>query len=63
MAYTAIKKMQKKNQQRFGNEAGPEQPALSDGAQDGFDLMSAALRFIHERCEELRFDRRIEAEE
>ena len=25
MAYTAIKEMQKKNQRRFGIEAGPEQ--------------------------------------
>ena len=63
MAYTAIKEMQKKNQRRFGNEAGPEQPFLSDGAQDGFDLKSAALRFIHERCENLRFDIRLAAEE
>ncbi len=63
MAYTAIEKMHKKNQQRFGSGAGPEQPALSEGAQDGFDLKAAALRFIHERCEELRFDSHIEAEE
>ena len=61
MAYTAIREMQKKNRQRFGIEAGPEQPVLSEGAQDGFDLRSAALRFIHERCECLCFDKRTEA--
>ena len=37
--------------------------ALSDGAAAGFDLKSAALRFLHERCEGLFFDRQIEEEE
>ena len=39
------------------------QPALSAGAAAGFDLKSAALRFLHERCEDLLFDRQIEEEE
>ena len=50
MAYTALKNMRSTNEQRFGNDVGPLQPALLDGAQTGFDLKSAVLRFIHESC-------------
>ena len=63
MAYSAIEKMRKKNAQIYGSDVGPMQPALSAGAATGFDLKSAALRFLHERCEDLRFDRKIEEEE
>ena len=63
MAYTALEKMRRINEKRFGRDVGPMQPGLFDGAEDGFDLKSAALRFLHERCEDLRFDRLIEAEE
>ena len=63
MAYSAIEKMRKKNEQIYGMDVGPMQPALSDGAAAGFDLKSAALRFLHERCEGLLFDRHIEEEE
>ena len=63
MAYSAIEKMRKKNEQIYGMDVGPMQPALSDGAAAGFDLKSAALRFLHERCEGLLFDRQIEEEE
>ena len=63
MAYTAIEKMRKKNEQIYGRDVGPMQPALSAGAATGFDLKSAALRFLHERCEGLFFDRQIEEEE
>lgn len=63
MAYSAIEKMRKKNEQIYGMDVGPMQPALSDGAEAGFDLKSAALRFLHERCEGLLFDRQIEEEE
>ena len=63
MAYTAIEKMRKKNEQLYGRDVGPMQPALSLGAATGFDLKSAALRFLHERCEGLLFDRQIEEEE
>ena len=48
MAYTAIEKMRKKNEQLYGRDVGPMQPALSLGAATGFDLKSAALRFLHE---------------
>ena len=61
MAYTALEKMRRINEKRFGRDVGPMQPGLFDGAEDGFDLKSAALRFLHERCEDLRFDRLIEA--
>ena len=63
MAYTALEKMRRINEDRFGCDVGPRQPWLTDGAATGFDLKSAALRFLHERCEDLRFDRLIEAEE
>ena len=63
MAYSAIEKMRKKNEQIYGKGVGPTQPALSDGAAAGFDLKSAALRFLHERCEGLLFDSHIEEDE
>ena len=63
MAYTAIEKMRRLNAERFGGDVGPMQPALYEGAVSGCDLKSAALRFIHARCENLRFDPEIEAEE
>lgn len=63
MAYSAIEKMRKKNEQIHGRDVGPMQPALSVGAAAGFDLKSAALRFLHERCEDLLFDRQIEEDE
>ena len=63
MAYSAIEKMRKKNEQIYGKDVGPTQPALLDGAAAGFDLKSAALRFLHERCEGLLFDSHIEEEE
>jgi hypothetical protein len=60
MAYTALEKMRRTNADRYGCDVGPMQPALSDGASDGYDLKSAALRFLHERCENLGFDTEIE---
>ncbi len=63
MAYTALEKMRLANLETFGKDVGPEQPALYGAAAEGCDLKSAALRFIHERCEGLRFDPAIEARE
>ena len=63
MAYTALEKMRRFNADKYGCDVGPMQPALCDGASDGYDLKSAALRFLHERCENLRFDMQIEEEE
>ena len=63
MAYSAIEKMRKKNERIYGRDVGPMQPVLSAGAATGFDLKSAALRFLHERCENLLFDRQIEEDE
>ena len=55
MSYTAMENMRHSNRSIYGDEAGPLQPYLfSEGK--GYDLKSAALRFIHERCEGLRFD-------
>ena len=63
MAYSAIEKMRKKNEQTYGRDVGPMQPQLSAGAAAGFDLKSAVLRFLHERCEGLLFDGKIKEEE
>ena len=62
MAYTALENMRQRNQRRFGADLGPVQPRLNtDGEPDG--LRSAALRFLHERCEGLLFDEETEARE
>ena len=63
MAYTALEKMRIKNQEAYGKDVGPAQPALFGGGLERTDLKSAALRFLHERCEELKFDMTIEEEE
>ena len=63
MAYTAIENMRNKNEVRFGADVGPYQPPLYQNRACLQDLKSAALRFIHERCEGLLFDPEKEAEE
>ena len=63
MAYLAFEKMRLLNNRRFGKDIGPYQPAVSDEVLTGFDLKSAVLRFLHERCEDLLFDGQIEEEE
>ena len=63
MAYTALEKMRETNRERFGKDIGPMQPPVSEGGETGMDLKSAALRFLRERCEGLRFDKRKEARE
>ncbi len=61
MAYTALERMRQYNEQRFGRDLGPFQPALYRGEGAGNDLKSAALRFLHERCEGLLFDEAVTA--
>ncbi len=56
MAYTAIETMRRRNRERFGTDVGPMQPPLYINRRGRNDLKSAALRFLHSRCEELRFD-------
>ncbi len=63
MAYTALERMRQRNRERFGKDIGPKQPALYRRAVRGNDLKSAALRFLHERCEGLRLSADREAEE
>ena len=63
MAYTALEKMRAKNRAAYGKAVGPAQPALFGGGLERTDLKSAALRFLHERCEELRFNAAIEKKE
>ena len=55
MAYTAIEAMRETNRARFGRDVGPMQPPQAKGKSEN-DLKSAALRFLHARCEGLRFD-------
>ena len=54
MAYTALQKMKKMNEQVFGKGVGPIQPARH---YDSYDrgLKAMALRFLHARCEGLGF--------
>ena len=63
MAYTAIENMRKRNEARFGSDVGPQQPPLYQNRFCQQDLKSAALRFLHERCEQLLFDPARETEE
>lgn len=63
MAYTAIEKMRWENEKRFGTDLGPRQPPLYINRRNRNDLKSAALRFLHRRCEELRFDPEKEEQE
>ncbi|MBO6061364.1 MAG: hypothetical protein J6P98_04525, partial [Clostridia bacterium] len=55
MAYTAFEDMCRINHEKYGID-GPAQPPMAPGIKDGMDLRSAALRFLRERCEGLRFD-------
>ena len=55
MAYTAFEDMCRINQKKYGVD-GPAQPPMAPGLMEGMDLRSAALRFLRERCEGLRFD-------
>ncbi|MBQ6520127.1 MAG: hypothetical protein IJI14_15545 [Anaerolineaceae bacterium] len=63
MAYTALKEMRKANQKRFRKDIGPMQPALFTNRRKRNDLKSAALRFLHNSCEGLRFDPKMEEQE
>ena len=63
MAYTALEKMRKQNRETFNKDVGPAQPTLFGGSLERMDLKSSALRFLHERCEELKFDTVIEEQE
>ena len=63
MAYTALEKMRRDNLAAYGKDVGPAQPALFGGGLERTDLKSAALRFLHERCEELKFDADVEKKE
>ena len=62
MAYTAFAKMRKKNLNDYGVDVGPMEPHLFR-SKDKNSLKCASLRFLHNRCEGLRFDVGLEAEE
>lgn len=66
MAYNALRKMRQVNMQnallsKYGEKIGPMEPKL-DVPQE-HNLRSAALTFIHNRCEDLRFDEAIASRE
>ena len=56
MAYTALERMRRENERRFGSDLGPTQPPYYQNRGNPNDLKSAALRFLRERCEQLHFD-------
>ena len=56
MAYTALAAMRETNRRRWGKDLGPMQPPLYTNRHNRNDLKSAALRFLHNRCEGLRFN-------
>ena len=62
MAYTALAKMRKKNFDAYGVDIGPKEPGVFNKGKKN-SLKRAALRFIHNRCEGLKFNRDIEAQE
>ncbi|MCR4727753.1 MAG: hypothetical protein K5796_03780 [Lachnospiraceae bacterium] len=62
MAYTSFSGMSGYIKELTGLEGLPAQPDVS-GYDEGNDLKSAALRFIHRRCEGLLFDEEETAEE
>ena len=55
MGYTALKQMRSRNRALFGPGVGPLPPEKHYDPAD-FSLKASALRFLHERCEGLRFD-------
>ena len=62
MAYTAYAKMKKVNRMRFGKDVGPFEPRLFQSEVQPNGLKAAAMRFLHNRCEGLRFDEAADAE-
>ena len=62
MAYTAFAKMRKKNFEDYVVDVGPMEPKLFKSKNKN-SLKSAALRFIHNSCEGLKFDPVKEAKE
>ena len=63
MSYTALEEMRRVNEARFGGDVGPKQPELPPDIMEKNDLKSAALRFLHARCEGLRFSDTVTATE
>ena len=62
MAYNALEAMRLRNKEEYGKDLGPKQPEKLF-AEDAFDLKSAAIRFLHNRCEDLRFDEEVTSQE
>lgn len=56
MAYTALEKVRQINLNKYGKDVGPFEPYLFVDEKSKNNLKSAALSFIHNRCEGLNFD-------
>ena len=54
--------MRKVNAERFGKDLGPYEPDMYRSSRHPNGLKAAALRFIHNSCEGLRFSEEAEAE-
>lgn len=66
MAYKAFIEMKKENTDKYkeyGQDIGPKQPQMKEVKEDKFDLKSAAIHFLHNSCENLRFDEKIAEKE
>ena len=63
MSYTALESMRKYNKKRFGFDVGPGQPPLYTNPRHRNNLKSAALRFLHNHCENLCFNADMEKKE
>lgn len=59
MAYEALQAMQQKNykayHEQYGENIGPKQPTYEKKADEDMDLKDAVIRFLHDRCEGLRY--------
>ena len=62
MAYNYINKTRESNIKKFGASAGPLEPSARYDEEDN-GLKAAALRFLHERCEDLRCEKEKEEQE
>lgn len=66
--YTALETMRQQNRQKYQDiyqetEIGPQQPAFEALPLEELSLKTAAVRFIHQSCAELRFDKAKEKQE
>lgn len=64
MPYNALRQMREKNMQdnalkKYKIEIGPMEPECAEESENCDDMKSAVIRFIRERCVDLRFDEEV----